>query len=136
MNDFHASRDINIKDSNVTVNNSSTEIKPIFLLTTSELFEEQKHREELRQEAEQKRIKHLPKLIVFAGACMAVSWGLQKFSDLAHPFFLAVSALSAIASLGSFYIAAKTWSEKSEFELRQLEVLKEIKMILKERRAL
>lgn len=136
MNDFQAGRDVNIKHSNVTINNSSTEIKPIPLLTTPELFEEEKHREKLRQEAEQKRTKHLPKFIVVGSCSMVVALGIQKFTDLSHPFFLAISALSALASIGSFYIAMKAWSEKSEFELRQLQVLKEIRMILRERRAL
>jgi hypothetical protein len=134
MNDFQAGRDITIKDSKITVNSTSNEIKPIGLLTTPELFEEKKHREQLCHEEKQRRTKHLPKLISFSCCCLIIVLGLQKFTDPSNPVFLTISVLSSIASMGSFWIAGKAWTEK--FELRQLEVLKEINMILRERRAL
>lgn len=135
MNDFHAGRDLTIKDSNITVNQpqQEEEIKPVAFLPTPELLKEREHRQLLAKEEEQARTKHLPKLIVFAIGCMAVTWACQQF-DMKHPFFIIVSFVSALASIGSFIIAFKGFENKTEFELRQLQVLKEINMILKERR--
>jgi hypothetical protein len=136
MNDFQAQRDVNIKNSTVNVHNQRQEvIRPIGLLTTPELYEEKKHRENLVRQEETVRQKIGVKLLIVALVSGGVAYLCQElFLDFTNGIALGASALGSIASIGSMYLATQAYGNKTDFEARQLAVLKEIDMILKERR--
>ncbi len=135
MKDFQAARDINI-EGGVTIHNSPTyEVvaKPFWALNNQELYQEADHREGLLKDEKKIRERHIPKLFIIGGVlCAFTVIGQKFFADLINPiaFFF-----TAMGTIGSIYFAAQMESSKSEFEVRQIEALKEIRTILKERRA-
>ena len=131
MDAFKAKRDINIKDSSVTVNQQKEAIKPIAFLTTEELFQERTHRQKLVDKERKRQHSHVPILFLIAIILGLFTFICQQyFEEYINPFVLLFTGLG---TMGSIYLALQTLGTKSLFEQRQLEVLEEISMILKER---
>ncbi len=133
MNNFNNGRDINVNGNFIINDNSSNNIhKPLNQCTKEELLEEYNHRQNLlNEEIKDKKIKSFKKAISLF-VILIIFLGFHFFyfgqKDLSQ---LVVAVASFIAPIILYFSSIDI---QSEFEKRQLIVLKEINYLYKERK--
>ncbi len=133
MNNFNNGRDINVNGNFIINDNSSNNIhKPLNQCTKEELLEEYNHRQNLlNEEIKYKKIKSFKKAISLF-VILIIFLGFHFFyfgqKDLSQ---LVVAVASFIAPIILYFSSIDI---QSEFEKRQLIVLKEINYLYKERK--
>ena len=133
MNNFNNGRDINVNGNFIINDNSSNNIhKPLNQCTKEELLEEYNHRQNLlNEEIKDKKIKSFKKTISLF-VILIIFLGFHFFyfgqKDLSQ---LVVAVASFIAPIILYFSSIDI---QSEFEKRQLIVLKEINYLYKERK--
>jgi hypothetical protein len=127
MRDFKAGRDINV-GGNVNIHDHSSEPKLLIQCTNEELFDEQQHRKAVLSNERKHKSKLLNIVWLFIGVIFGGSalWFYIKDDTNLSSLLLGVGGL-AVGVTGEIV------KKPTEFELRQLEALKEIDYLLRER---
>lgn len=131
MRDFKANGDINVNGDIVINDYSSQQHKPLVQCNVEELENEQAHRFKLlKDEKKRKRNESFGyvKFSFFVGIALSL-WFL-----LAGESNIAMYIVGIVGVIIPLFAAKSTSEETTEFELRQLEVLKEIEYLLRERK--
>lgn len=131
MRDFKANRDINV-DGDVIINDSSIQQnKTIIECNSEELEAEYAHREELLREERINKGKESFGFVKFAFfSALGVSIWYFYIGDTT----LAMYIVGLLTVFFLLFTAHSISNETTEFEVRQLEVLKEIEYLLRERK--
>jgi hypothetical protein len=130
MRDFKAGRDINV-GGDVHINDQSNQPKLLALCTNEELFDEEQHRRKLLSDEKIGKLKGGFLLVLFAWAACGIYalWNHWQGNSNLGSFY----ALMATMFWTSFNIYI--YQKPNEFEQRQMNTLKEITMLLRERDA-
>ena len=128
MSDFNAGRDI-IVGRDVNVITEPSQPKSLDICTNEELFDERTRRKGLLGHERKRKFKFIGFFWVFAVvtlAAFALYFYVKGYSNLS-------SLILGIGGISTIFYSIQLFEQPSEFETRQLAVLKEIKLILRER---
>lgn len=128
MRDFKAGRDINVVG-DVYIHDESTQPKPLALCSNKELIAERVWRNKTLSDERNRKWKWLAicwlaVIFVLAGAAIR-SYFQGDFQQM--------SLLLGLGAIGATLMTAKFLEKPTEFEQRQLDALKEIGYLLRER---
>ncbi|MBI5747870.1 MAG: hypothetical protein HZA00_02010 [Nitrospinae bacterium] len=130
MDNFHADRDINVHG-NVNISHRDQNIyKPLAYSANEELFAERRHKQGLLQKEEQRKNKVAFRFIKTALAVLVV---LAVWYFIQGSVTLSMFLIGFVGVFVPFVIAMQTMQQQTEFEVRQLAILKEISILLRER---
>jgi hypothetical protein len=130
MRDFKAGRNLYV-EGDLTINDSSTQLKLLSVCTNEELFNQRIHRKQLlgqEREAKWKRLATVWLLAAIVLGVAALGFYAQGKTDLA-------GLVLGFGGLMVGFASVKVFEHPSPFEARQIAALNEIKMILRERQA-
>lgn len=131
MEAIHAGRDVNISHSEVNINQQTEQPKLLGLCSNAELINERTHRKGFLRNERAGKEKLATPLTWVGITCLVLTTLLSfLFEPMTYPLITGFTALGAFGSLAAM---GKVHSNKSEFEIRQEQALKEIAFILKER---
>lgn len=129
MRDFKAGRDIHV-NGDVVIHDESTQVGKLLInCTNEELIDERAHRKSVLRGERRRKLNRLVVAWVFSGLILsglAIYFYLNGRSELSS---LALGGGSIAIGLGSI----KMFIEPNEFERRQIDALKEITYIMRER---
>lgn len=128
MSDFNAGRDINV-GRDIHIQTEASQPKSLSICTNSELFDERTHRRALLSQERKRQFKFIAFFWVFAvltiGA-VALYFYFKGDSNLS-------SLILGLGGITTVFYSIKFFEQPSEFETRQLAVLQEIRLLLRER---
>lgn len=131
MRDVKAGRDIKVEGDMIISDNLNQEIKPLRLYSSEELRNEHSHRCKLLK-AERKT--KTSRICFFLSIAVIVGIGISVWYMINGKVQLAMFAVAIVGFMMPI-IGAVTNLEPTEFEKRQLDVLKEIGYLVKERKS-
>lgn len=129
MRDIKAGRDINVDGQLIINDNSQQEYKLLIHCTNEELLDEEPHRKQNLAHERKAKLNRFLGFIALAAllVCCAAVW--YWFNGKMDAFAL----VSGVAGLMLGFASLKIWEHPTEFEQRQIDALREIHMILRER---
>ncbi|WP_303229460.1 hypothetical protein [Comamonas kerstersii] len=128
MRDFKAGRDINV-GGDVYIHDESSQPKFLVHCTSEELLDERIHRKSVLSGERKRKFKRLAFVWLLSGVVLAI--GALWFYTNGQPNFS--SLLLGFGGLAVAFASVKVFERPNEFEQRQLDALKEIHHILRER---
>jgi hypothetical protein len=104
------------------------------MCTVEELLKEKEYRQKMLQDEIKRKGKKTTPLLIIGVVCVAFTFVLTYFfKDTFNATISAFTVLGGLSAYGSLVLADKTHTNKTDFQERQEQTIKEIKNLIREK---